>query len=88
MEHWWMVWQMSKIKHNELLQEAARFRLHPHESRRSGRSRPEVPQARARPRSVFLALRRNLGRPLIDRGMLLSRRQALHRIDGAPGKRS
>jgi hypothetical protein len=88
MEHWWIVWQMSKIKQKELLQEAARFRLLQSDSRRSDRSRQRVRPSRARSQPLLLALRRNLGRRLIDWGTLLCQYQALHRVDGAQAKRS
>jgi hypothetical protein len=48
MEHWWISWQMSKIKQKELLREAARFRLLQDGRGRSDRSRNKGYQAKAR----------------------------------------
>ena len=74
MEHWWIAWQMSRIKQTELLQEAARFRLL-QTGGRTVRSRSEMQQSRLR--SFLVILRTNLGQRLIDWGSLLRQHQAL-----------
>ncbi len=65
MEHWWIAWQLSKMKQKELLQEAARFRL----LQNSARSLP-----------VMVALRSNLGKLLINWGTFLIRHRSLTRV--------
>lgn len=49
MEHWWIGWQMAKIKQKELLEEAARFRLLQNASGRLDKSRGKVHQSSTRP---------------------------------------
>lgn len=88
MEHWWIVWQMSKIKQKELLQEAARFRLLQNAGRRLDGSGRKMHQSRARSQPLLVALRCNLGQRLIDWGTLLRQHQTLTRVDGVHAERS
>jgi hypothetical protein len=88
MEHWWIGWQMSKIKQKELLQEAARVRLLQNDSGRVKKSRRRVHQSRARPQNLLLAMRCNLGRRLIDWGTFLSQYRVMQRVDGVHAERS
>jgi hypothetical protein len=92
MEHWWIGWQMSKIRQKQLLQEAARFRLHQEGNKRVERSRgmrrksgTRQPEAHRRRRLV--ALRDTLGQRLIDWGTFLRQHRALTRDHGFRAER-
>jgi hypothetical protein len=77
MGHWWIVWQMSKLKQRELLREAARFRVLQNDSKRENPSRRDAHHFDT-PLTPFLAsLRYSLGQRLIDWGTFLKKHQAL-----------
>jgi hypothetical protein len=82
MEHWWIGWQMSKIKQKEMLREATRFRLLQNGSGRFDRSRRKLHQSPARRQPLMAALRCNLGQRLIDWGTSLKQHRSLTHIDG------
>ncbi|UCF95832.1 MAG: hypothetical protein JSV89_11665 [Spirochaetaceae bacterium] len=71
MEHWWIGWQMSKIKQGELLQEAERFRVLQNGLSRLDSCRGKTHQSEARHLALLASLRKNLGQRLVDWGTLL-----------------
>jgi len=91
MEHWWISWQMSKLKQKELLQEAIRCRQLKNDGGRLGRTEKLAPPSRARLQPMrlqrmVLALRNSLGQRLIDWGTTLRQQQSLTRAQGAQTK--
>ena len=77
MEHWWIAWQLSKIKQKDLLQEAARFRLLQSGNRRIDRSVRTVHRFRTSPQSRLVAICHTLGQRLIDWGKSLKHQTAI-----------
>jgi hypothetical protein len=87
MEHWWISWQMSKIKQGEILQAAARYRALQNGRTRFDRRRRNPHHSEAHPKPLFASFRSYLGQRLIDWGTLLKQQQTLHRINGAQVRR-